>query len=74
MDALVGMLALATGVVVLATSGVSLVLTIRNNRTTQQIHVLVNSRMARMVSRVDQLAEALEASGVEVPPPDEDDV
>lgn len=70
MDALVWVLALGTGVVVLATAVITLVLAVKNRKQVKEVHVLVNSNLARTEQRVNQLADALEASGVEVPPPE----
>lgn len=36
--------------------------------TVGKVHVLVNSRMTAVLERVDQLTEALERSGIDVPP------
>lgn len=57
-------LALATAVVVLVTAVVAW----RTRRQVKEVHVLVNSRMAEMVTRVNQLTAALQQSGTAVPP------
>lgn len=73
MDTAIAVTALITGLAVLATAIITLVLSIRNRKKVQEIHVLVNSRMAHMVSRVDQLATVLKKAGMEVPPPTDAD-
>lgn len=69
MDDAMALVALFTGVVVLLTTIVTLVLTLVNKRKVEQVHVLVNSQMTAVVARVEQLVKALEASDTEVPPP-----
>lgn len=69
-------LALVTAVVVLVTA-VATWLTRRQVQQTktqvQEVHVLVNSQMAEMVTRVNQLTEALQQSDTAVPPAPERD-
>lgn len=73
MDAAIALLGLGTGVAVLATAVITLVLSLKNKKQVKEVHVLVNSRMVEMVTRVDQLAAVLEAAGMDVPPPSESD-
>lgn len=58
------------GFVLLATAIVNSIVSFRNLKQTQQIHVLVNSRMEGMEARVRQLILALEGSNTEVPKED----
>ena len=51
----------------LLTSLATLVTVLRNTKRTNEIHVLVNSRMNDMVTRVEQLTKALEDADKEVP-------
>jgi hypothetical protein len=60
---------LATAVVVL----LSAMTTWRTRRQVKEVHVLVNSRMAEMVTRVNDLTAALTASDTPVPPARERD-
>lgn len=71
MDAVIALLALGTGVVVLATAIVTLILSLKNRTQVQKVHVLVNSQRVEMKTRIDQLIELLRASGVDIPPPSE---
>ncbi len=71
MDTTLALLALGTGVVVLATAVITLILTLTNRKKVQEVHVMVNSQRKQLTSRVDQLADALEQAGVDVPPPSE---
>lgn len=44
-----------------------------SRRKITQIHLLVNSRMTRVMARVDQLEHALIKSGADIPLPPDDD-
>lgn len=73
MDATIALLALGTGLAVLATAIITLILAIKNRRQVQEVHVLVNSQRVEMETRIDQLAAVLEAAGINLPPPSDGD-
>lgn len=60
--------ALATGVVLLATALVTALVTFRTRKEVRQVHVLVNDRMTMAVDRIAQLTAALAAAGIIIPP------
>jgi hypothetical protein len=64
MWALVGLATAALGFVS-ATLGA--VVSIRNGRKSDEIHVLVNSQLTAVIDRVAQLTAALDSAGVPVP-------
>jgi hypothetical protein len=60
-------LGLVTALVLLATAVATLVLTFRNRKKVQEIHVLVNAQNTDLNTRIDQLTRALVTAGL-VPP------
>jgi hypothetical protein len=67
----VSWLVLAGIVITFITSVVGLAATRGNRQKIAEVHVLVNSQLHAVLSRVDQLKETLQAAGVDVPdPPD----
>jgi hypothetical protein len=57
--------ALVTAVVVLSTALVGYMAKLRKD--VSEIHVMVNSRMAEALARIEQLEQALEGAGVDSP-------
>lgn len=68
METTISVLALATALVVLVTAVITLVLTFRNRKRVQEIHVMVNQQNDDLNERIDQLTSALVAGGVGIPP------
>lgn len=68
MEAVITWVALGTGILLLATAGITLFLTLKTDRKVQKVYVLANSRMTEVIARVDQLVAALESSDTDVPP------
>jgi hypothetical protein len=58
-------IALVTAVVVLSTALVGYMAKLRKD--VSEIHVMVNSRMAEALARIEQLEQALEGAGVDTP-------
>jgi hypothetical protein len=56
-----------TALVVLATAVVTLVLTWRNRKKVQEIHVMVNAQSVDLNRRINQLTKALALAGVVIP-------
>jgi len=57
-----------TAIVVLITALITLVLTIRNRKHVNEIHVMVNSQRLELDKRINQLTSALADRGIVVPP------
>lgn len=68
MTGLTDWVALATGLVVLATAVTTWRRVARVARNVQEVHVLVNANMREVKLRVEQLTEALQGSDTAVPP------
>jgi hypothetical protein len=56
---------LVTAVIVLATAVVGFMAKLRKD--VSEIHVMVNSQMDEAIRRIDQLVDALQAAGIDVP-------
>jgi len=63
----VAVLAALTAFCTLVSAVAAMVLSIRNGRKIEEVHVIVNSRMASVLARVEQLTSALETSDTDVP-------
>jgi hypothetical protein len=59
---------LVTAVLSLAAAAIGTVRSFHNSRQIQEVHLVMNSRMTAALSRIEQLGEALQKSGVTIPP------
>ncbi len=63
-----GVITLAGIIVTFLTAVLGLVASLRNHKKIDEVHVLVNSQLQAVLTRVTQLTGALETAGVDVPP------
>jgi hypothetical protein len=58
---------LVTAILSLIAAGVGAVRSFHNSRQIQEVHLIINSRMTDALSRIEQLGNALQSSGISIP-------